>query len=165
MSQENIETLYKDHHGWLQRWLRGRLGCEHRAADLAHDTYVRALISDNIPADNQPRRYLTRIAKSLMIDFFRRRQIEEAYLQTISCLPEPEVPSAETQHLVVETLLEIDQMLHTLPHKVQRAFLMRKIDGASYYEIATVLGVSISSVEKYVARALTTCYLMSMEAE
>ncbi len=32
-------TLYTDHHGWLQGWLRKKLGDVHQAADLAHDTF------------------------------------------------------------------------------------------------------------------------------
>ena len=163
MSQHNIETLYRDHHSWLHRWLRGRLGCEHSAADIAHDTYLKVMLSNSIPADDQPRRYLTRIAKSLVIDLFRRRQIEAAYLETVRHLPEQESPSEETQHIVVETLLEIDHMLQSWPMHVRQAFLMRKLDGMSYKEIATFMNVSVSSVEKYVAKALTTCFLHSLK--
>ncbi|MEC9413938.1 MAG: sigma-70 family RNA polymerase sigma factor [Pseudomonadota bacterium] len=163
MSQHNIETLYREHHSWLHRWLRGRLGCEHSAADIAHDTYIKVMLSNTIPTDDQPRRYLTRIAKSLVIDLFRRRQIEAAYLETVRHLPEQDIPSEETQHIVVETLLEIDQMLQTLPNHVRQAFLMRKLDGMSYREIAAVMNVSVSSVEKYVAKALTACFLHSVK--
>lgn len=164
MSQHNIDTLYREHHSWLHHWLRGRLGCEHSAADIAHDTYLKVMLSNSLPTDDQPRRYLTRIAKSLMIDLFRRRQIEAAYLETIRHLPEQEIPSEETQHIVVETLLEIDQMLQALPTHVRQAFLMRKLDGLSYKEIATKMNVSVSSVEKYVAKALAACYLHSLKA-
>jgi DNA-directed RNA polymerase specialized sigma24 family protein len=55
-------------------------------------------------------------------------------------------------------------MLHTLPTHVRQAFLMRKLDGMSYKEIATVMNVSVSSIEKYVAKALTACYLHSLKA-
>ncbi|VFR44871.1 hypothetical protein BER2_4156 [plant metagenome] len=33
--RQQIENLYTDHHGWLLAWLRRRVGCGHRAADLA----------------------------------------------------------------------------------------------------------------------------------
>ncbi|WP_049019952.1 sigma factor, partial [Burkholderia cenocepacia] len=38
-----IDALYADHHAWLRGWLSRKLGCAHRAADLAHDTFVRLL--------------------------------------------------------------------------------------------------------------------------
>jgi len=39
----DMAALYVAHHGWLQAWLRRRLGDAHQAADLAQDTFVRLL--------------------------------------------------------------------------------------------------------------------------
>lgn|GEM_PF-2369790 len=66
-----IEVLYSDHHSWLRNWLRKRLGSAFDAADLAHDTYVRIMVSSNIPPVDQSRRYLTQIANGLVIDLYR----------------------------------------------------------------------------------------------
>lgn len=154
----DIRSLYSDHHGWLKNWLRARLGCSETAADLAHDTYLRLLVSGTLPPIGESRRYLTRIAKGLVIDRYRRHQIEMAYLETVRHLPEPEAPGPEVRQMVIETLVGIDTMLQGLPEKVRSALLMRQLDGMSYREIATALGVSVSSVEKYVARALAACY-------
>ncbi|MDN3522222.1 sigma-70 family RNA polymerase sigma factor [Halomonas ramblicola] len=156
--QAAFDTLYSEHHGWLRRWLSVRLGCSHTAADLAHDTYLRVLRRGATPAPEQSRRYLTQIAKGLVIDLYRRRRIEAAYLETLSLLPELQAPSPEERALIVEALVEIDALLHQLPDKPRRAFLMCRLDGLSYREIAEVLGVSVSSVEKYIARALLVCH-------
>ena len=42
-----MHALYSEHHGWLQNWLRGKLGCAADAADLAQDTFLRILLSAN----------------------------------------------------------------------------------------------------------------------
>jgi RNA polymerase sigma factor (sigma-70 family) len=158
-SPENtMSSLYANHHSWLRGWLSKKLGNAFDAADLAHDTYVRILTTGNTPAPDQSRRYLTQIANGLMIDMFRRRQIESAYLDAISLLPEPQVPSEETRALVIEALVEIDTILYRLPAKARMAFLLCKIDGLTYREIAARLNVSIPSVEKYMAAALAACY-------
>jgi len=39
-SAPRSHALYTDHQGWLQAWLRKKLGNAHQAADLAHDTFV-----------------------------------------------------------------------------------------------------------------------------
>ncbi|MEN0035510.1 MAG: sigma-70 family RNA polymerase sigma factor [Cellvibrio sp.] len=157
--QQSLETLYSDHHTWLVRWLRKRMNCSHHAADLAHDTYLRLLTTGNTPPVTESRRYLTRIASGLMIDLYRRRRVESAYLDSIRYLPEPEIPDTETRQLIIETLIEIDVMLDKLPTNVRRALLMRQLDGYSYREIAEHMQVSVSSVEKYVAQGLAACYL------
>lgn len=94
-----------------------------------------------------------------MIDRFRRQKIEEAHLESLSQLPEASAPGPETHHAIIETLMEIDALLDGLPAKVRRALLLRQLDGLSYAAIARELSVSISSVEKYVARGLAACCL------
>lgn len=161
--QKEIQDLYVQHHGWLRNLLYKKLGNAFDAADLAHDTYVRILGALNLPEPENSRRYLARIANGLAIDLYRRRRIEAAYLQAISLLPEPEAPSEEARALAVEALIEIDAALHGLPVKVRQALLLCKIEGLSYQEIATRLKVSVSSVEKYIARGLQACCLALLD--
>ncbi|WP_323120636.1 sigma-70 family RNA polymerase sigma factor [Burkholderia alba] len=156
--QRDFRMLYNDHHGWLRGWLRKRLGNAGDAADLAHDTYLRVLASGSAPQPEDSRRFLTQIANGLVIDMYRRRRIEAAYLDTLRWLPAPDAPSPETRALVLETLCEIDAMLDRLSANARHALLMCKLEGLTYREIAVRLGVSSSSVEKYVASALRACY-------
>lgn len=154
-----LHSLYRDNQPWLRGWLYSRLGCSETAADLAQDTFLRLLKTGNQPPAGQSRRYLTRIAKGLMIDAYRRQKIEEAYLESLSQLPEAAAPDPGSQHAIIETLMEIDALLDGLPDKVRKALLLRQLDGLSYAAIAGQLSVSVSSVEKYVARGLAACCL------
>lgn len=47
--EQGVRSLYIDHHGWLQGWLRRKLGNACDAADLAHDTFVRVMVSRRLP--------------------------------------------------------------------------------------------------------------------
>jgi RNA polymerase sigma-70 factor (ECF subfamily) len=153
-----IETLYSDHHSWLRGWLRKRLGNAFDAADLAHDTYLRIISTGRVPPPDESRRHLTQIANGLVIDLYRRRQIELAYLEVIAQMPQAHAPSEEKRAMTMEALIEIDALLHCLPLKARSALLMCKLDGMSYRDIAQQLRVSVSSVEKYIAQALLVCY-------
>jgi len=160
----SISSLYRENQSWLRGWLYSRLGCSEAAADLAQDTFLRLLKTGNLPPSGESRRFLTRIAKGLMIDRFRRHKIEEAYLESLSRMPEAFAPGPETRHAVVETLIELDTLLDGLPDKVRKALLLRQLDGHSYAKIARQLSVSVSSVEKYVARGLAACCLAPGQA-
>jgi RNA polymerase sigma-70 factor (ECF subfamily) len=54
-------------------------------------------------------------------------------------------------------------MLSGLNPKVRRAFLLSRLLGLSYPEIASQLEVSLSSVEKYMAKAYRHCLTMRNE--
>lgn len=154
---ECAQALYVHHHAWLYGWLRQKLNCAHAAADLAHDAYVRLLTARRLPAPEDSRAYLMQIAKGLVIDRSRRREIEAAFLETLSHLPEDLWPSPESRAVVLEALSQIDAVLAGLPAKVREAFLLSRFDGLTYSEIAIRLGVSVGSVRKYMEKAVLAC--------
>ena len=154
----SVDSIYRSHHGWLKRWLLKGVNCSETAADLAHDTFVRVIQRDlEGIAVREPRAYLRHIAKGLMINHWRRRDIEHAYLQALAASPEPEAPSVEERTFILETLYEIDTALSRLPREVKQAFLLAQLGGLKYRDIAQRLGVSEVSVKRYVKRALVQC--------
>lgn len=153
----SIESLYVAHHGWLQGWLRRRLGNSFDAADLAHDTFLRVLCKEAPLVIQEPRAFLTTIAQGLVANQIRRQKIESAYRDALALLPEAEVPSLEARAIMLETLVEMDRLLDGLPPLVRQAFLLSQLDGLRQAEIAKQLGVSIPTVKRYVARAVAQC--------
>lgn len=159
-----IEHLYIEHHGWLQGWLRSRLNNAADAADLAQDTFVRVLQRRHANPLLEPRAYLRTVARGLVIDLWRRRDIERAWLETLAHLPEDEVPSPEVSALAIESLMAIDRLLDQLPVRTREAFLLAQLDGMTCPAIAERLGVSLSTVERDIAKALHHCYQLMFEA-
>src|SRR5471032_420955 len=155
-----VQTLYSTHHSWLNRWLRSRLCNAADAADLAQDTFVRLLQKTERLELKAPRAFLRSIASGLVIDHWRREDIQRAYLESIAHLPEALVPSAETRILVLELLEEIDRLLDGLKPKVRKAFLLAQCDGLAHKQIALQMVVSLRTVERYVAQALYHCYVL-----
>jgi len=158
--QHAVHTLYENHHSWLCGWLRQRLGCIDNAADLAQDTFIRVMTQRKTPELREPRAYLSTVARSLMIDMFRRRALEQAYLETLALNPEPMDISPETRTLIIETLIEIDRLLDGLGERTREIFLLAQLDGLSYVEIGRRLKVSVTTVKKHAVRALTHCLLL-----
>lgn len=156
-SDRPLQLLYTDHHGWLVHWLRRRVDCLHEAADLAQDTFVKLI--GQCPADlREPRAFLATVARGVLIDHCRRLSLERAYQDTLALMPEPVAPSPEERAIVLEALGEIDRMLDGMGPRARSAFLLAQLDGLTYREIAQRLGVSLSSVEKYMATAFRHCY-------
>jgi RNA polymerase sigma factor (sigma-70 family) len=152
-----VETLYVDHHGWLQGWLRRKLGDSFVAADLAQDTFVSVLKAGNADGIHEPRPFLATIARRLMAHRHRRQLLETEYLDMLAALPEALAPSPETQCLALEALRQVDAALDGLPPTVKEAFLLAHLEDLSYADIAERLGVSGSSVKQYLMRANRQC--------
>lgn len=154
----SIETLYFNHHGWLQAWLRRQLGDAHRAADLAHDTFLR-LLTRQLPCQpDEPRAFLTTVAKRVLASHWRREQLEQAYLDALRSFPPALAPSPEERAILLEALHRLDELLDGLPVAVKRAFLMSQLDGLGQREIAQALGITERTVRRHLTRAAEQCY-------
>ncbi|USX18929.1 sigma-70 family RNA polymerase sigma factor [Oxalobacteraceae bacterium OTU3REALA1] len=155
LHSEQVKSIYDAHHGWLECWLRKRLGNASDAADIAQDTFVRVLARE--VAIREPRAMLTTIAQGMVANFYRRRDIELAYEQALAAWPEQHAMSPETRAIMLEMLVEIDALLNSLPALVREAFLLSQLDGMGQADIAARLGISLATVKRHIAKAMLHC--------
>lgn len=156
-SSRALPRLYSEHHTWLRGWLRGQLGCSQQAADLAQDTFLQ-LLAAREPVDiREPRAYLSTVARRLVIDLWRRRDLERAYLEALAALPEDLAPSAEERALMFEALEQVDQALQRLKPRTRQVFLLNQLQELSYREIAARLGTTVITVRRDMRLAILAC--------
>lgn len=159
-SPPSVDTLYAEHHSWLRTWLQRRLGNAADAADMAHEAFLRLIMKPAPRGFHSPleaRAYLRSMAQGMCINLWRRREIEQAWLDTLAAQPQDAAPSAERQAIVLEALHEIATLLHDLSAKAAQAFLMSTLCGMTASEVGSELGVSSRMVRKYVAQAMLRC--------
>lgn len=157
-----VGQLYRQHHRWLESWLRHKLDSVDNASDIAQDTFLRILkLNDehSLRELSEPRAYLRTVAKRVLINFYERQTLERAYLDVLERMPEQTMPSPEQRMIIFEALQEIDALLDTLPAKVRKAFLLSQLDGLTYAEIAASLEVSERTVKRYMMSAFEQCLL------
>lgn len=157
----NVSALYASHGDWLREWLRRHTRCSYRAADLAQDTFCRLLESDPAPV-RDPRSYLSTVARRILIDDIRHREVERAYLAIHAAR------MGDADHLTPERITEAAQLLgailgllETLPDKARRAFTMVRFDGLRYADAAAQLGISERMAKRHVATAYAHCYALA----
>lgn len=83
---------------------------------------MRVLPGGSAPEIRELKSFLCTLARRVMVDFYRRDMLEQRGKETLEYLPEQQIPSPELQHVMLETLHQIDVMLDELGDKVQCAF-------------------------------------------
>lgn len=133
----------------------GRIvGSRATAEDIAQDTYVR-LRGQQVTGNDKG--LLFRTARNLAIDHLRAGKVRAAYAETLPREETSDEPPADAAMIAREELEAFLAALRTLPERTQRVFLLNRLDGMSYKAIAAMLGVSVSTVEKDMIRALELC--------
>jgi len=141
----------------LRRYLARMLGSHTDAQDIAHDAYARVYQAMNAKWPDHPEAYLFTTAKRLALNQIKRRQIapelSAGHSNIIEFTP-ASTPGVEHLVMVREEWLRLEAAIARLPPGCRQVLLLRKVEQLSHAEIATTLGIAISTVEKQHGRAL-----------
>lgn len=125
------------------------------AGDLVQEAFVRVLASEGWARIEAPRPYMLRMMRNLAIERLRRARV--ARFDQLSQLEGFEVPdeAPDAYRVLVgrQQMAALNAALKRLPERCRRVFVMRRIEDHSPGEIARRLGVSVSTLEKRLARA------------
>ena len=130
---------------------RGR--SEEDADDIVQEAWIRLDRYGRNQPVNRPEAFLMRAALNLSIDSHRTHMShgEEVLLEDVLLIDDS--PSAEDVLFARERVARLSLCLARLSERTRDIFLAHRIEGQSYREIAESRGLSISTVEKHVARA------------
>ncbi len=141
--------------GRLRRFVRARVGSKEDAEDVIQEAYLRVLRYSAKHEVESQERLLFSTARNLAVDSIRRRRsrhkiamdyaVLEAELQ--SCPAPDEAIYARQRLSIVEAAVAL------LPERCREVFLLHRVDSLSYSQIAARCGISVSAVEKHIARA------------
>lgn len=154
-----FEQLFVRHRRALIRFLSRKLGSVDDAQEIAQDAFLRLLRLENPDEIDNTRAFLFQVAANMAVDRLRRRGVQarvleeggdqagEALEMQGPFTPEQEVAAREHLRLLF-------QSIEAMPTRCRQALLLHRLRGLSYAEIAREMGVSVSSVEKYILEAL-----------
>ena len=130
LHRHTVEGLFRAHYHWLRNYLRRQLQDPASAEDL------------------------TTIAQRLLYQHWRRADLARRHAQQVEaeCAASPEELTQQRQ-----TLNRLDRSLQRLPGKVRSTFLLARVDGLTYPQIAAELGISQRSVSVYMSRSQALC--------
>ncbi|WP_292020692.1 MULTISPECIES: RNA polymerase sigma factor [unclassified Brevundimonas] len=141
----------------LRAWLSRRALAGMEVDDIVQETYAVLAGLERVDHIRNPRTYMFEVAKTVVYRSLRRSRVisldalAEAVdgLQAPSDAPSPEQAAADRQELG-----RVAALIAALPPKCREVFTLRKIQGLSQREVAQRLGLSESTVEKHIGKAL-----------
>ncbi|GHS79359.1 DNA-directed RNA polymerase sigma-70 factor [Pseudomonas sp. PAGU 2196] len=134
-----------------------RVGCRATASDLVQELFLRFWRRPEVKVEALDT-YLLRCAGNLAIDHLRSEGSRERVAEATHAVDEQSSAAEPEQALeVAHDLQRIEAALRALPDRTRQIFLLNRIHGCKYSEIATAMQLSQSAVEKHMMRALEAC--------
>ncbi|PTQ13273.1 RNA polymerase subunit sigma-70 [Sphingomonas oleivorans] len=151
-----------------QRSLRGRLRLIAPAGfdldDLVAETLARAYAVEDWRRITKGRAYLFTIARNLLMDFARREAVVS--FDFVADLDMLQIDhSTEAALSARDELRQLQRIIDGLPPQCRNVFLLRRVHERSLGEIAEEMGLSVSTVEKHLAKAVMLVTRAMAESE
>jgi RNA polymerase sigma factor (sigma-70 family) len=143
----------------LKKFLARFLRCRQDVEDVAQETYLRAYLAEQREPIEQPKAFLFHIAKNLALTRLtqKSRQITD-YIEEAGATVVLETAAGTDEELEAQQCLDLYcAAVATLPEKCRQVYLYRKVHGLSHKDIGERMGLSISSVEKYLRQGILAC--------
>lgn len=153
----SFDAFYRDQNGKLFHFLRRRVGRE-EASDLTQETFTRMFRAGAFERVENPRAYLFRAARNLVIERARPGPRKENCLFLLD--EGRDAPSCPEQAWAMEAS-DLRRCLRrailAMPARTRRIFLMHRLRRQTYQEIADEIGIKVPAIEYHMMRALSRC--------
>lgn len=153
---DRLLQAFQLHRPRMERQVMRRIGCAATTADLLQSLFLR-LWRRPPQVTELSGAYLVRSARNIAID---HQRAQAARPEAHAAPPEDmaaEQPDAERIMGAAEEYEIVRTTLRALPDRTRQIFLLNRARGLPYGTIAAALGVSVSTVEKEMMRALAAC--------
>ena len=146
---DDLESLFRAHHGRLVRALTVACGNEQIAADAVQVAFVKAHLKwRSIMSYDDPVGWIRRVASNNMRDEHRRESRKQRVVDRLGAEPEVQVQAPQLDEVAV--------MLAGLPRQQRLSLALFYVDGLSVAETAATLGISEGAVKFHLHQGRST---------
>lgn len=145
----------------IRRYLARFRASAQEVQDFVQETFLRGFAAEMKSQIKEPKAYLFQIAKSLALETIRKsHRTPTSTLDDsggIDLILDEEQADAEEWLEGRRKLALFVRAVAELPPQCRTAFLMRRVEGLQYKQIANRMNISVSAVEKHVTAGLLKC--------
>lgn len=153
--RQEILPLEPELRAYLRRLTRDPTATE----DLLHDVFARIIAVEHWAQIDSPTAFAMRTARNVVYDELRRRKVVTIdFVADMGAMGlADDAPDPEATALARDELRRLRAIVEGLPPQQRRVFTLRKVYGMSPQAIADKLGLSVSTVEKHLVKAVRLC--------
>ena len=144
--------VFEEYYDAIRNFLYFKVYDEGVAEDIAQDTFVK-LWENRAKIDQATiKSYLYTIANNLAINRLKRQQLRYKFENSSARRVENQTPEFLAEMKEYEE--QVNKVISEMTEGSREVFLMNRIEGLKYREIAERLGISVKAVEKRMSKAL-----------
>jgi RNA polymerase sigma-70 factor (ECF subfamily) len=153
--EENIfSSIFKDNSKTVFNYIYYKYGNEEKANDAVQEAFVKLWENCSKVAPEKAKSYVYTVANNLYLNVLKAEKVRLKYADRHSNSIDQQSPEYVLEEKQFKK--KLDDALIALPENQRTTFLLNRIDGKKYSEIAEMEGVSVKAIEKRMHLALKT---------
>ncbi len=147
-----FDSIFMSHSEYLRNFLYYKSGDMQRSEDMMQDAFVKLWEACAKVTIEKSKSFLFTVANNLFLNQQKHQKVVLNFEKRDHKSTDEQTP----QYLMEEAEFEkrLKDQIEALPEGQREVFLMNRIDGLKYKEIAENLNVSVKAVEKRMHKAL-----------
>lgn len=156
-----VSGLYRQYGPFLRARILSQTGCAAAADDIVQEVFIKLLKGHDLSGVRNMKSYLYRIAMNATVDYFRSRKRNAAMVEGESIEDRSDAcatdPTAEEMLIYRDSIIQLHRKVGQISPLCQKIFWLSRGEGYRNAEIAQMLNVCISTVEKNITKASRRC--------
>ncbi|AKA34387.1 MAG: RNA polymerase subunit sigma-70 [Muricauda sp.] len=150
--EQVFSSVFKANSKTVFNYIYYKFGNEEKAHDAVQEAFVKLWENCAKVSPDKAKSYLYTVANNLYLNVIKAEKVRLKYADQHSKSISHESPEYVLEEKQFQK--KLDDALNSLPENQRTTFLLNRIDGKKYAEIAEMEGVSVKAIEKRMHLAL-----------
>lgn len=157
-----FETIFKSYHQELLTYARGLIGDTHVSEDIVEELFI--WLWENrkaVKVNTSLHSYLNKIVHNRCLNYLKHQKVKQKYLkENLQLIKQEEqwqedyIEFYKNHPSATDMEKKISEEIEKLPEQCRKIFIMNRMEGFKYREIAEKLNLSLSTVKNQMSIAL-----------
>ncbi len=156
-NMRSFDQLYKRYSKRLLNFSLSIVKSREEAENIVQEVFLALWINrDKISRDASVRYYVFTIAYNTSISALRRKAKDDKFFEQLKDMQDSSVEQEDLQTEYSDLQGKLTEILDSLPARQREIFILHKVNGLKYQDIASKLNISVNTIENHMSRALKT---------
>lgn len=152
-----FDVLYKRYCKRVYKFGYSILKSREESENLTQDVFLNLWENRlKIEKNSSIKSYVFTITYNSAISIIRKKARESQFMEYLKSLQEINVEPVNIELEYTELTNKLDEILQALPQRQKEIYLLHRVSGLKYSEIAESLHISVNTIENHMSRALKT---------
>jgi RNA polymerase sigma-70 factor (ECF subfamily) len=152
-----FDALYRKYNKKLYKFGFSILKSTEEAENLIQDVFLNLWENRHkVEKNSSIKSYVFTITYNSAISIIRKKARESQFIEYLKTLQDISVEAVNVELEYNELTNKLDEIIKGLPQRQKEVYLLHKVEGLKYNEIAERLNISVNTIENHMSHALKT---------